>query len=165
MGTKFTQASRPLAVRVKGLDPDALLLVGFSGEEAVSQLFRYRLDLLAENPARIPFEKLLGQSVTVELELPGSARPRQDKRFFNGICQRVSQGERDVTFTHFRMDVVPQAWLLTKVARSRVFERLSVWEILAELFKGLKTDFRTHGLDLERRDYCVQYRETDFTFA
>jgi type VI secretion system secreted protein VgrG len=167
MGTqvrRFTQANRPLAVKVQGLDADALLLVGFRGEEAVSQLFRYRLDLVAENPARIPFEKLLGRSVTVELELPGSRRPRESKRFFNGICRRVTQGERDENFTRFHMDVVPQAWLLTKVTRSRVFQHLSVWEILDQVFEGLKTLVQKQG-DLAPRDYCVQYRETDFAFA
>jgi type VI secretion system secreted protein VgrG len=164
MSTQITQTNRPLAVKVQGLDPDTLLLVGFSGEEAISELFRYRLDLVAENPAQIPFENLLGCSITVELELPGGRRPRENKRFFNGICRRVSQGERDADFTRFHMDVVPQAWLLTKVTRSRVFQHLSVWEILDKLFNGLKTVVRKQG-DLAPRDYCVQYRESDFAFA
>jgi type VI secretion system secreted protein VgrG len=163
MGT-VTQVNRPLAVKVQGLDADALLLVGFTGEEAISQLFRYRLDVVAENPARIPFEKLLGRSVTVELELPGSRQPREKKRFFNGICRRVTQGERDTNFTRFRMEVVPQAWLLTKVTRSRVFQHLSVWDILDKVFDGIKTQVQKQG-DLAPRDYCVQYRETDFAFA
>jgi type VI secretion system secreted protein VgrG len=164
--TQVTQANRPLAVNVQGLpaDPPLLLLVGFRGEEGISQLFRYRLDLVAQNPGRIAFEQLLGRSVTVELELPGSRGPRESKRFFNGICRRVTQGERDENFTRFHMDVVPQAWLLTKITRSRVFQHLSVWEILDKVFEGLKTLVRKQG-DLPPRDYCVQYRETDFAFA
>src|SRR5262245_48968736 len=130
MGKKFTQANRPLAVKVQGLDADALLLVGFTGEEAVSTPFHFRLDLVAENPARINFEQVLGKAVTVELELPGSPRPREKKRVFNGICQRVTQGETDDLFTHYQMDVVPSLWLLTKRARSRVFQHQMVSSII-----------------------------------
>src|SRR5262249_34091508 len=100
---KHTQANRPLADVVDGVEPDALLLVGFVGEEAISTLFHYQLEVLVENPAQLPFESLLGKSVTVELELPGSPKPRELKRTFNGICQRVTQGDRDDRFTTFRL--------------------------------------------------------------
>jgi type VI secretion system secreted protein VgrG len=164
MVVKYTQANRPLAVKVQGLDSDALLLVSCKGEEAISQLFRYQLELVAPGTDRIPFEKLLGQPVTVELELPGSRVPRGNKRFFNGICQRVTQGERDANFTRFQMDIVPQVWLLTKITRSRVFQHLSAWQILLEVFDGIDALFQMQ-VDLPEREYCVQYRETDFAFA
>jgi type VI secretion system secreted protein VgrG len=164
MSVQYTQANRALAVKVDGLDLDALLLVGCKGEEEISQLFRYQLDLVAENPANIPFEKLLGQSVTIELELAGSRLPREKKRFFNGICQRVTQGERDENLTHFQMDIVPQVWLLTKITRSRVFQHLTAWDILQQVFDGTDALFNMQ-VDLPEREYCVQYRESDFAFA
>src|SRR5947207_1818296 len=105
------QANRPLVVAPKDTSlKNALLPVGFSGEEAVSQLFHFRLDLLAENDTAIPFEKLLGQPVTVGLTLADG----KTRRFFHGLCNRFSQGARDATFTAYRMDVVPQLWLLTR---------------------------------------------------
>jgi type VI secretion system secreted protein VgrG len=171
MAQKFTQANRPLAVIVEGLKPDDLLLVDFTGEEAVSTLFRYRLHVLAENPAQVPFEKVLGKTVTVELELPNSKRPREQKRTFQGICQRVTQGETDDRFTHFWLDVVPAVWRLTKIARSRVFQHVAVPAILSELFKGVDPDGSSSVQDTllpqekQPRDYCVQYRESDFNFA
>src|SRR5438046_2901452 len=99
MGKKFTQAGRPLAITVGGLDTDTLLLTGFTGQEAISTLFQFRLDVVAENPVKFGFHDLLGKSVTVELELPGSKQPREKKRYFNGIISRVAQGERDDVFT------------------------------------------------------------------
>ena len=42
-----TQAQRPMAVTTP-LGEDKLLLVGFTGKEALSQLFLYRLNCLAE---------------------------------------------------------------------------------------------------------------------
>jgi type VI secretion system secreted protein VgrG len=171
MGKKYTQANRPLAVKVQGLDADALLLVGFRGEEGLSSLFRFQLDLLVENPTRIAFHDLLGKSVTVELELPGGKQPREKKRYFNGICRRVAQGERDDRFTQFRMELVPSAWLLTRVTRRRVFQDINVPLLLMFLLTsrnldlGIKTDFRLDVNAWEGRQYVVQYRETDFNFA
>jgi type VI secretion system secreted protein VgrG len=166
MGAKFTQANRPIAVQVEGLKPDTLLLVGFTGEDAISTLFHFHLDLLAPNPAQIPFEQLLGKSVTIELDRGRAGRPvRELKQVFNGICRRVAQGERDRDFTHFSMDIVPRVWRLTKIARSRIFQHLTVRDILEEVFKGYRKQFRNWTESVEKRDYCAQYRETDFNFA
>jgi type VI secretion system secreted protein VgrG len=155
-----------LAVSAPQLGPDDLLLVGFSGQESISRLFSFHLDLLAENKTTIAFDKLLGQSITVELELPGSRGPRDKKRYFNGICNRICQGERDHTFTHFRMELVPELWLLSKRAQSRTFQHVSVPDILKKVLGKLKNKvvYKLEGT-FEQRDYCVQYRESDFAFA
>src|SRR5262249_9040522 len=94
----YTQDHRPLKVTLpQGVGKDALLLVGFTGQEALSRLFSFHLDLVAENRTAVPFDKLLGQPVTVELAAGG-----QGPRYFNGICYRLSQGERDNEFTPYR---------------------------------------------------------------
>jgi len=110
---EYTQAQRPLAVSTP-LGEDVLLLVGFSGHEAISQLFSFQLDLWAEDPTKVKFDKLLGQQITVRLNLPND-----EIRYFNGICNRFSQGGRDQTFTFYRMEIVPQFWFLTRIASSR----------------------------------------------
>jgi type VI secretion system secreted protein VgrG len=152
------QAHRPLAVSTP-LGAEALILVGFSGREAISQPFIYQLDLVADNKTAVPFEKLLGQSVTVALELPGGKR-----RFFNGVCSRFSQGVRDEQLTAYHMEVVPEFWLLTRSAQTRTFQHLSVPDILKQVLDGLDVSFRLQGT-FSPREYCVQYRETDFNFA
>ena len=55
----YTQDGRPLSITTP-LGKDVLLLVGINGAEAVSQLFHFRLDVLAENKTDVPFDKLLG---------------------------------------------------------------------------------------------------------
>src|ERR1700751_4478701 len=54
--------------------------------------------------------------------------------------------------------------MLTLKAQSRIFQRLSVPEILNQGFEGLTTEVHLTG-HYEPRDYCVQYRESDFNFA
>ncbi len=154
----YTQANRLMRVSTP-LGPDALLLSGFMAHEAISQLFELKLDLLAENKTTIPFEKLLGASVTVSLNLLGDST-----RHFNGIVSRLTQGERDETFTLYRAEVVPQLWLWTKKVQSRVFQHLSVPDILKQVLKGLKVTYQFQ-VNYHPRDYCVQYRESDFAFA
>jgi len=155
----YTQAHRPLAVSTP-LGEDVLLLVGFSGQEAVSQLFDFHLDLIAENRKDVAFDKLLGQKITIRLDLGSDYEPR----YFNGICNRVSQGHRDNTFTQYSMEVVPQFWFLSKRAQSRIFQHLSVPDILKKVLEGLDVAFELQGT-FHPRDFCVQYRETDFNFA
>jgi type VI secretion system secreted protein VgrG len=157
----YMQADRWMTVTTP-LGPDALLLVGFAGHEAISQLFSFQLDLLAEKQTDIPFEQILGQKMTINLTLPESP---STKRHFSGICIRLTQSGQDNTFTSYRAEVVPEFWLLTKKAQSRIFQQLTVPDILKQVLAGLDVSYRQLGGTYYSRDYCVQYRETDFNFA
>src|SRR5437870_10107035 len=154
----YTQANRPLAVGTP-LGEDALLLIGFLAEESISRLFSFHLDLIAENETKIPFEKLLGQSITVRL-----AQENQRNRYFSGLCNRIIKGHRDSTFTSYRMELVPAFWILTRSAQSQIFQHISVPDILKKVLTGLNVNFQLRGT-FHPRDFCVQYRETDFNFA
>jgi len=154
----YTQTDRPLLVTTP-LGQDVLLLTSFRGHEGISQLFSFQLDLLAERASEVHFEKIIGESVTVELRLANG-----DKRHFNGLVKRFSQGVRDETFVKFRAEVVPKLWLLTKKVRCRIFQQLPVPDILRTVFTGLDVSYQISGTYYPR-DYCVQYRESDFDFA
>ncbi len=153
-----TQDGRPMAITTP-LGKDQLLLIGFSGQEALSQLFTFHLETLAELTTTVAFDQLLGQKVTVRMELPAGP-----PRFYNGIVSRVVEGGQTEGFIEYSLEVVPQHWLLTRKLQSRIFQHLSVPEILAKVFDGLNVDFQVQG-QFEPREYCVQYRETDFAFA
>src|SRR5437879_5268605 len=56
----YTQDNRPLSVKTP-LGKDVLLLVGLTGHEAISRLFNFQLDLLAEDASKVKFDKLLGR--------------------------------------------------------------------------------------------------------
>jgi type VI secretion system secreted protein VgrG len=56
----YTQAHRPIAIRTP-LGEDVLLLTGFQGREAISQLFNFQVDLLAEPKSEIHFDRIIGQ--------------------------------------------------------------------------------------------------------
>jgi type VI secretion system secreted protein VgrG len=162
----YTQDNRFMALTTP-LGKDVLLLDAFSGTEAISQLFHFKIGMYAEDPSKVAFEKLLGQKVTIALQ---SAEQGATVRYFNGIVSKLSQGQRakglnDASMMlHFEAEIVPQFWLLTKNVQSRIFQQKTVPDILKAVLKGLDVKSEIQGT-FEPRDYCVQYRETDFDFA
>jgi type VI secretion system secreted protein VgrG len=154
----YTQQNRLLEITTP-LGPDVLLLKGFSGYEAISQLFHFQLDMMANKEDDVPFDKLLGQKITVRLTLPN-----EKERYFSGIINSFSQGDQGETFARYRADVVPQLWLLTKRHRSRIFQHMTVPDILKKVLDGIDLALDIQG-QFQPRDYCVQYRESDFDFA
>jgi type VI secretion system secreted protein VgrG len=156
----YTQDDRLISIDTP-LGKDILLLQGFTGHEGMSQLFNFNLDLLAETHS-IPFNKLIGQKVTLAIR---TADGRE--RYFNGVISRFAQSGADARFTSFRAEVVPWLWFLTRTTDCRIFQNMTVPDIITKIFKDLGfTDFKNklEGT-FEPRDYCVQYRETDFNFV
>ena len=154
----YQQANRLLTVTTP-LGSDKLLLVGLVGTEAISQLFQFQLNAIATHETQIPFDQLLGKKVTAHINAPGG-----DHRHISGICSRAGQGGRDATFTYYQLEIVPELWFLTRKTQSRIFQQKSVKEILTKVFEGLAVQIQLTG-QYEPRDYCVQYRESDFDFA
>lgn len=154
----YSQDDRPL-VATTPLGKDVLLLTAFRGQEEISRLFCFELELLAELNSEVPFEDVVGQDVTVELELLN-----QDTRYFNGIVKRFCQGRREERFVHYRAELVPKAWLLTKTVRNRIFQHLTIPDILQQAFAGYAVEYDLLG-SYHPRDYCVQYQESDFQFV
>jgi type VI secretion system secreted protein VgrG len=154
----YQQANRLLTMTTP-LGPDKLLLIGLVGTESISQLFQIQLDAIATHETKIPFDQLLGKKVTAHIRAPGG-----DQRHISGICNRVVQGARDATFTYYRLEIVPELWFLTRKTQSRIFQQKSVKEILTTVFEGLAVQYQLNG-QYQPRDYCVQYRESDFDFA
>jgi type VI secretion system secreted protein VgrG len=139
------------------LGPGALTLVGVSGREELSRLFSFTLDLVAPSTTPVPLDQLVGQPVTVRI---GEARS------FNGFVSRFSAGARDARNTAYRAELVPRPWLLTHSRGSRVFQDMSVPEIVRQVVgeAGASATFELQGA-YPPRNYCVQYRETAFDFV
>jgi type VI secretion system secreted protein VgrG len=153
----------PTAKLTTPLGPDAFRVVGVRGREALSELFEFEVDAVSDKPD-LAFDQLLGQGATVELSLPdGGARP------VHGIVRSVAQGateRRDGAgaVTRYRLVLAPKLWLLTRRRQSRTFQQMAVPDILRAALEGLEPAVELQGT-YEPRDYCVQYRETDFDFV
>ncbi|WZP00786.1 type VI secretion system tip protein TssI/VgrG [Isosphaeraceae bacterium EP7] len=153
------QSSRTLQVETP-LGPDAFILTGMIADEGVSQLYQIDLSLIATNDTPVVFDRLLGKKVGVAAELEALGTYRH----FGGICKRITQGFRGNYTTDYRMEVVPTHWLLTRRTDSRIFQQKSVPEILKIVLAGLDVTYQLQGT-YPSREFCAQYRETDFQFA
>lgn len=160
-----TQEGRLLRLTTP-LGDDVLLIKRLRAEEGLSRLFHFTLDVLADHetemsdePMVVDVSRLLGQPMTVAVNQNDGTQ-----RFFNGICARFHQGNRKGRYTVYQAVVVPQVWLLTQNIQSRIFQHITVPDILRQVFEGFEVDYEIQGT-FEPRNYCVQYRESDFDFA
>lgn len=155
-----TQTTRELAVFTP-FGEDVLLLKSFDGRESVSSLFEFQLELLSADPA-LAANQIVGRNVTFLLKTADST-----PRFFNGYVQWFAYVNQDAMSTTYRANVVPWLWFLTQTADCRIFQHQTAPQIIEQIFTDLGfTDFQlTLRASYEPREYCVQYRETDFAFV
>jgi type VI secretion system secreted protein VgrG len=159
----LTQAGRMLALTTP-LGTDVLCIETLEGAEAVSDLFRFDLGLVSLTSATIAFKDIIGKRVTIAITLP-----QGQTRFINGLVSRFAFGGQDIGtgLNHYYAEVVPWLWVLTRTSDCRIFQKKTVPDIVQQIFKDL--GFQDVRLNLqgtfEPREYCVQYRETDFQFV
>jgi type VI secretion system secreted protein VgrG len=72
-------------IRVEGVPDDELRVLRLRGEEGISQLFRFDVEIVSENPS-IDFSSLIGKAAA--LEMSGA----DGDRYVNGIVCRFEQG-------------------------------------------------------------------------
>lgn len=155
------QAHRLLSLKTP-LGDDVLVLTAFSGQEEISRLFHYELQMISDNNA-IKAADIVGKNVTW-----GVKSKSQSPRHFNGFVSRFYAGDEDKKGRrNYRAEVVPWLWFLTRTADCRIFQDKSVPEIIEQIFGDLGfSDFEKSQVQGShpKRTYCVQYRETDFNF-
>lgn len=154
-----TQNTLPVIIS-SPLGKDQLLFRSMQGEERISGLFHFALELGAEDNA-LDFDAIVGQSLTVTLQFDGG------KRHINGIVGRFAEEGGDERFTTYQADLYPWLWLLTLTADSKIFQNQTVPQIIEKVFTDLGfTDYRNalKG-SYAPREYCVQYQESAFNFV
>ncbi len=142
------------------LPPADLLFESMSVEAGLGRIGEMRLHLLSLKPDLAP-DDLLGQPVRVELVLRDGSL-----RHWSGHCIRFGLGKPSGRHYGYDMTVRPWPWFLTRTSDCRIFQDLSVPDIVRQVLADhavAKTDFRLFR-SYAPRGYCVQYRESDFDF-
>ncbi|MCC6537798.1 MAG: type VI secretion system tip protein VgrG [Bryobacterales bacterium] len=158
---QYKQEERVLQLAT-ALGPDILLAQSFSCAERISGLYSVHVWACAEeaDAGSITAQALIGQRAFVRV------KSKDDKyRHFHGIVRRFTHVGRDDTFQFYRLELVPLAWRMSQVTNCRIFQDLSVPDIVAKLLGdyGVKLQNKV-SLPHKPWDYCVQYRESDFAF-
>ncbi len=142
------------------LPPEDLFFESMTASAGLSTLGEMQLSLLSQKPGLKP-QDLLGKSVTVNVVMRDGG-----VRHFNGIVSRFGAGAHRSRYFGYQATVKPWLWFLTRTSDCRVFQDLSVPDIVKKVFADHSVAnfefklFRSYA----PRTYCVQYRESDFNF-
>jgi type VI secretion system secreted protein VgrG len=166
--TRFTQDSRLLQLTTP-LGSDKLLAECVRGEEGISQGFVFRIAALSTD-AGIGLKSLIGQPVLLELLTTTAGR----RRAFHGHIGAIELSGANGGFARYNLVLEPWLAFLGKTRDSRVFQNMSVLDILDVLFARyqgqgkLAPSWRFDVLDravYPKRSLTTQYQESDLAFA
>lgn len=164
--TSFSQRNRNLKVHTS-LGEGKLLVQRVVGEEALSSLFEYNLELQSSE-LKIVGEEIVGHDLTIELQLgPGKTRVINGCVSHFTYCGQTAHQKKSQQMASYSAKIRPWLWLLDNRRDCRIFQNLSTPVIIQQVFQ--KLGFRDFEISLTAnyppREYCVQYQETDFNFV
>ncbi|MGH9412931.1 MAG: type VI secretion system Vgr family protein [Terriglobales bacterium] len=153
------QSTNPVQLTTP-LGANQLVVERLTGEERLSGLFHYTLELISED-ADLDFSSIVGQAVTVQLDLPTG-----DKQYVNGIVGRFGETAHSPRYTSYTAELHPWLWLLGFSTGCQIFQNLSAPDIVKKVFSTLGFTAYKDALTgtYTARDYCVQYNETALAF-
>ncbi|MCA9539883.1 MAG: type VI secretion system tip protein VgrG, partial [Myxococcales bacterium] len=142
------------------LGDNVLLLRALHGEDRLSGLFHYELELYSQK-SDLDMTKVVGEPMTAKIAHPGGVY------HINGVVSRFVQAGTSQRFTTYYAELRPWLWMLTHVTDSRIFQEKSVTDIIKAVFDV--NGFSDYKLSVQGtynpREYCVQYQETSFDFV
>src|SRR5215203_2055287 len=111
---------------------DFLLINRISANEALSTLFSIEVELLHEENNEgsvatfVDPKDLLGKRATITIHQSED----NAERVYRGIINRFSRGDRSTRFSYYYATIVPNVWVLTQNVQSRIFQNITVPDIL-----------------------------------
>lgn len=144
------------------LGDNVLLPEHLSGIEGVSQLFCFRLDLVAAADTTVDPRKIVGKAVAIGMQANDSGK----QRYIHGIVSSFELcGGGDNEFNNYRVWIVPALWALTLNTNTRVFQNQTVTDVIKAVLGpySISPAIET-STTYTPMEYCTQYRETDFQF-
>lgn len=151
-----------IAFQIDGGEIDQFLVLRYRGTEGICQLFRFEVELTSTEQS-VAFDDVVGKAAVL------SVQTEYGTRYFHGIVGRLELTARTQVGLQLKAELVPSLWLLTHRYNSRIFQQKNTKDIITQVLTdgGLAADrFQFRGVSAtQTRDYCVQYRETDFNFV
>ncbi|RWI30180.1 type VI secretion system Vgr family protein [Mesorhizobium sp.] len=138
---------------------DLLTFTHLVGRDEISRCLAYTVGFVSSSPDIDPL-KILGGAVSVE----GESDP---KRWFSGLVSEFRLTRIEDRLAYYEAIIRPWLWFLGNTTDCRIFQNMSVIEIVEEIFSKYSTakfEKRLQG-SYPPREYCVQYDESDLDFV
>ncbi|HEY0819221.1 MAG TPA: type VI secretion system tip protein TssI/VgrG [Rhizobacter sp.] len=142
------------------LPPQDLMFESMTATAGLSVLEDLQLGVLSPK-AGIDPKQLLGKGVTVNVHLA------EGKRHFHGYVTRFAMVGHQGRHYQYRATVRPWLWFLSRTSDCRIFQEMSVPDIVKKVFEDHPAaNFKFNLFRSYRKwTYCVQYRESDLNFV
>ncbi len=150
----------------KGLPKDTFSVVNFSGEEGLSRLYRFEIQLISERQD-LDLTAVLQNPATFTIKGRFANGPDLP---FHGILSGFEQMHRFGPYTFYRTELRPKLWWLTLTHHNQVFLDKPIDPFLTAVLKdgglapGVDFEFRLQG-KYDSREYVCQYGESHFDFV
>ncbi len=157
-------------ILIDGLDDETLVVREYHGQESVSdsldkqgQLvsgFRYQIELASRRNDLTPLDTVDRNALLEVL------RNNEVVQRVHGVVRQFSQGDTGYSHTHYSLTLVPALEFLSLRHNSRIFQQQTVPEIIVTLLQEMNITDCVFALKnpLPKREFCVQYRESDLQF-
>jgi len=131
------------------------------GEEAISRLYAIDVTVVVSEGAEL--EGLLGEEGLLTLACPDGG-----ERLLHGLLSRVERWDTGggPDRSRYVVRLVPRLWTLGLGRRSRIFQDLSIPELVKQVLdEGGVASRASLARRYPRREYCVQHQESDLDFV
>jgi type VI secretion system secreted protein VgrG len=158
-----TQANREVTVKT-ALGTDILLFRAMSGLEELGRLSEFRVQMLSTDSG-LKVADVLGKPMSVTADRGDDG----EVRHFHGVVTRFASTGRSGDLATYEATVHPWLWLLKRASNCRIFQEMSVPDIINQVCSTYGGMVALSATSLSgvypAVPYCVQYRETDFDFV
>jgi uncharacterized protein involved in type VI secretion and phage assembly len=145
------------------LSPEVLKFRSMVGNERLSSLFEFRVELVSSS-ASLDLKSLLGKSLSMQVQLEAGGDRYLDGQVVSfEFCGRETSTSRSYIYA---ATLRPWLWYLTLNSDCRIFQDMTVVEIVQQVLAKYGFPVQTRLTATYRQwSYCVQYQESDFAFV
>ena len=150
-----------LPIKMSGTSDTSLEFVCAIAEEGINLLNTTTLEFRTKNKD-LDLSAIVGNTINLTMEVES-----EEPRDFSGLCVAVEFLGFKGGLSHYVADLRPWMWFLTRNRNCRVFQEKSVVDIAQDVLGdlGFWPDVENKlSATYPTREYCVQYRESDFDF-
>ena len=160
MPVVVVQENRQL--RLKGpLGPKKMILTRADISEKISALTETDIQFTSPDH-NLKMEDVVGQRLSLELDDDSG-----NTRHWHGYCVSCAFEGRLGGQGLYRAEMRPWLWFLTLHADCKIFQELSALDVIKKIFadRGFSDISDKTSGTFQKREYLVQYRETDYAFV
>lgn len=138
----------------------------FSVHEAISSFFTVSVWARSKNES-LELPKLVGKEASLRVLAGYKWAQLGAARYWTGICSYMEQVQAEPTgLSTYYLRIVPKLWLLTQRRGNRVYQHLSIPDIIDKLLAewSIKPVWQIDRGKYPKLEFKIQYSESDYAF-